>query len=121
MPRVGQRGGEALGPGPAGTIDDARQAAAGGDEFEDLAARIVLRPEGEPQVRPVEAAQESAGRGLAEQPRGDLGAGLGVGGGGQRDGLHTPERAAQLADPEIVGAEVMAPLAHAMRLVDGEE
>ena len=32
-----------------------------------------------------------------------------------------PRRAAQLADPEIVGAEVVAPLADAMRLVDGEE
>ncbi len=34
---------------------------------------------------------------------------------------HAAGSAAQLADPQVVGAEVVAPLADAMRLVDGEE
>ena len=97
---VGERGvagvaegrGEAFRAGAAGAVDDAGLAAAGGDVVEDLAAGIVLGREGQRQLRPVEAAQEGLGRAVAEQPRDDLGAGLGIGGGGQRHGLHPAER-----------------------------
>ena len=33
----------------------------------------------------------------------------------------TPKAAAQLADPQVIGAEIMAPLADAMRLVHRDQ
>ena len=116
-----QREAERLGLGAGGAVDDPGLAAAGADVAEDLPARVVLGLEGERQVRPVEAAQEGLGPPGAEQPGDDLGAGLGVGGGGERHRLDAAEAGAQRADPEVVRAEVVAPLAHAMRLVDGEK
>jgi hypothetical protein len=118
---LGQRLGQRLGPGAGGAVDDAGAAAAAVDEIHQLLARAVLGLEGEAQVRAVEAAQEGARLGAAEEPCGDLGAGLGIGGRGERDGLDAVEEAPQLADAQVVGAEVVAPLADAMRLVDGEQ
>ena len=76
--------------------------------------------EGEVDVGPVEAAQEHPRGTAVEQLLDDLVAGLGVGRGGegrQRDVQHPP----QVADPQVVRAEVVAPLAHAMRLVHRDE
>ena len=101
-------------------VDDAGLALAGGGEVEDLAARAVLDREGEVDVGPVEAAQEGRGRGAVEQLLDDLVAGFGIGRGGEGGERHV-ERAAQLADAQVVGAEIVAPLAHAMRLVDGDQ
>jgi hypothetical protein len=66
------------------------------------------------------AGQIRAGRsraGLAiEQARDDFAAGFLVRGGGKGGQRHV-QRAAQLTDAQVVGAEVVAPLADAMRLV----
>ena len=59
-------------------------------------------------------------RAPAEQPRGDLGARFGVGGGGERGQRHI-ERRSQFADAQVVGPEIVAPLADAMRLVHGDQ
>jgi hypothetical protein len=118
---LGQGGGDGLGLGAGGAVDDAREATAAADEVEELGAGLVLRAEGERQVRPVEAAEEGRRLAAFEETLGDLRAGVGVGGGGQRDGLDAAEPGAQGADAEIVRAEVVAPLADAMGLVDGEE
>jgi len=71
-------------------------------------------------VRPIEAPQEGLGRTPVEKPRDDLGPRLlvrGCGKGGER----YVQRALQRADPEVVGAEVVAPLADAMRFVHGDQ
>ncbi len=115
-----QGAGQRLGLGPARAIDDAGAAAAGMREVEDLPTGRILGAELKVEIRPVEAVQEGLGVAPAEEPPHDLGAGLGIGGGGQRHGLDAEARA-QLADPEIIRAEVVAPLADAMGLVDGEQ
>ena len=51
----------------------------------------------------------------------DVGAGVLVGGGGQREPGHAGEAIEQRAQQAIVGAEVMAPFADAMRFVDREQ
>jgi hypothetical protein len=60
------------------------------------------------------------GRLPVEQPRDDLGPGLGIRGGGEGGERHI-ERPAQRADAQVVGAEVVTPLADAMRFVDGDQ
>jgi hypothetical protein len=120
MPVVAQRLGQRLGLGAGAAIDDAGLAPAGGGVAEDLLARLVLDLEGEAQVRPVEAAQEDLGRLAIERARDDLVPGFGIGGGGEGGERHA-QRAAQRADAQVIGAEIMAPLADAMRLVHGDQ
>ena len=114
--RLGQGAGQRLGPGAGRAIDDPRLAGAGRGKVEDLAARPVLGAEGEVDVRPVEAAQEHQRLRVAEQPRQDLVAGLGIGGRCEGRKRH-PQRVPQGPDAQVVGAEIMAPLADAMGLV----
>jgi hypothetical protein len=120
VPVLAERLGQRLGLCAGAAVDDARLAATGGGEGEDLAAGAVLGLEGKVQVRTVEAAQEGARRFAVEEPGDDLVLRLGIGGGGEGGQRHV-ERAAQLSDPEIVGAEVVAPLADAVRLVNGDQ
>ncbi len=117
--RLVQRGCQCLGLGAGAAIDDARLSAPGGGEIEDLPARSVLGLEGQMDIRPIKAAQEYLWLRAVEQPRHDLVAGLGIGGGGKGGQGHA-QRPAQLANPQIIGAEVMPPLADAMRLVHGD-
>ena len=58
---------------------------------------------------------------LELQPLDDVGAREVVGGGGERDARHVREALVQHAQAEVVLAEVVAPLADAVRLVDGEQ
>ncbi len=51
----------------------------------------------------------------------DLFAGAHVGGGGQRDARHMREQLGQLAQLQVFGTEIVAPLRHAVGLVDGEQ
>jgi hypothetical protein len=53
--------------------------------------------------------------------REDVGARAAVGGGGQRQPRHLRKTVEQRTQQAIVGAEVMPPLAHAMRFVDREQ
>jgi hypothetical protein len=55
------------------------------------------------------------------QPLDDLGPGLRIGSGGQRDARHAGKPLVQHRQLDIFGAEVVPPLRHAVRLVDGEE
>ena len=120
MARLVQRLRQGFGLGPRGRIDDARLPFAGSGKGQDLLARGVLDLKGKPQVGPVEPAQKG-GRGRAiEQARHDLGPGFFVRR-GSKGGKRHVQRAAQLADAQVIGAEVMAPLADAMRLVHGNQ
>ncbi len=71
-------------------------------------------------VGPVKALQENLRCLPVKQFLDDLVAGFGIGGGGKGGKRHV-ERAAQLADAQIIRAEIMAPLAYAMGLIDGDE
>ena len=90
------------------------------DEAQQLRARVVLFDDGVADVGAVEAADEDA-RGLQLQPLDDVGARELVGGGGQRDARHDGVALVQHIEREVVLAEVVAPLAHAMSLIDGEQ
>ena len=71
-------------------------------------------------VRPVEAVQELA-RGTQVQALDDLAARGGIGGGGERDARHLGIALGQHRQLQVFGAEVVAPLRDAVRLVDGEQ
>jgi hypothetical protein len=51
----------------------------------------------------------------------DVGAGVGVGGGGERDARHAGKRSCRMRQLQVLLAEVVPPLADAVRLVDGEQ
>ncbi len=119
MPVLGERTGQRLGLGAGAAIDDPGLAPAGGGEGQDLAPGRVFRLEGEGEVGAVEPVQEGLRLPL-EQPRDDFGPGLRVGGGREGGEGHV-QRFPQGADPEVVGAEIVAPLADAMGLVHRDE
>ncbi len=110
---------ELLGRFARAAIDDAAVAAMRGDEAQELAAAVAARAHGETQVRPVEAVDEQLGR-ACEQPGGDIAARRLVGGRGEGDGLGDAERVAKRCEVHVIGAEVVAPLRDAVRLVDRE-
>ena len=70
-------------------------------------------------VRPVERVQEDA-RPALEQALRDVLARRLVGGRREGKGLDVAERPAGAPDRAVLGAEIVPPLRHAMRLVDGE-
>ena len=117
---VAQRLGQGFGLGAGAAIDDAGLAAAGGGKGEDLLARVVLGGEGKVDIGPVKAVQKGVGRGAVEQFLDDLGLGFGIGSGGEGGQRHV-QRAPQFADAQVIGAEIMAPLADAMGLVHGDQ
>ncbi len=120
MPGLAQGLGQHLGLGAGPAVDDAGLALARGGKAQNLVARGGLDGERKVDVRPVKAAQER-GRGLpVEQAGDDLAPGFLVRGGGEGGKRHA-QGPAQIADPQIVGAEVVAPLADAMRLVDRDQ
>ena len=119
MACVAQRLRQRFGLGPRAAIDDARLSLARGGKVQDLRARPVLGGKGQMDVGPVKAAQKGARRFPVEQFLHDLGLGFDVGGRCKRCQRHV-QGAAQFADAQVVGAEIMAPLADAMRLVHGD-
>ena len=102
-------------------VDDARVVAVlGFEEAQELLACIVLRHDGVADVRAIEAADEDAS--IAEpEALGDLAPGRRVGGGGEGDSRHVRIAFVQHRELEVLGPEVVAPLRHAVRFVDGEE
>ena len=58
---------------------------------------------------------------VERQPLDDLGARLRIGGGGERNARHLRETLVQHRQLQIFRAEIVAPLRHAMGLVDGEQ
>ena len=118
---VGQPGGGFLDLLARLAIDDAGVALVlVAQEAQQLAPRIVLLDDGVADVRPVEAADEGL-RILQLQPHHDVGAGVGVGGGRQRQPRHAGKTLVQHAQAQVLLAEVVAPLADAVRLVDGKQ
>ncbi len=102
-------------------VDDAgRPYALRPDEGDELAARVGLRLDAVLDVRPVEARHEMQ-RVRQLQPLGHLAVGRGSRGGGEREARHTGEPLGERAQREIVGPEVVAPLRHAVRLVDRDD
>ena len=109
------------GPGAGARVDDG-VAATGVDELLDpLQLRLlVAHPlRGEVEVgtgEPVHRLEGSA----QPQPPGDVGTHLRGGGRGAGDELDGGERRRDLADPQVVAAEVVAPFGDAVRLVDDD-
>ena len=68
----------------------------------------------------MEAGDEHLGRIHAQRMQ-DVGAGARIGGGGQRDARHAGKAVRQTCQLAIFGAELVAPLRDAMRLVDREQ
>ncbi len=126
---VGQRG-DALAFQPGGglvdlaprlAVDDAGVARVlVVDEAQQLRAGVVLLDDGIADIRPVEAADEDA-RVFQLQPLDDVAPRQGIGGGGQGDPRHARIAPVQHVERQIVLAEIMAPLAHAVGLVDREQ
>ena len=88
-------------------------------EGEQLRLGVVLLDDGVADVRPVEAADEDA-RAAELEALDDVGARQRVGGRGEGDPRHVGEALVQQRELEVVLAEVVAPLADAVRLVDRE-
>ena len=84
------------------------------------ASAIVERIDAIDDVRPVEARDEGAA--LAEMKAlDDLLPGAQIGGGGERHPRHGGEPLGERRQRQIFGAEIVAPLADAVGLVDGEQ
>ena len=91
-----------------------------GEEGQQLLARLVALDDGIGNVGAIEAGGEDL-RLFEPQPLDDVLAGGRIGRSGQRDARHAGEELDQVDQLAIFGAEIVAPLAHAMGLVDGEE
>ncbi len=113
-------GRELLRPAPRRAIDDARFAPVRVEPVEELAGGVRFRPHGQKQVRAIERAHENPGT-ADEQLLGDFRPRRLVRGRGHRDHLDARKRFRDLAQAQIFGAEIVAPLRDAMRFVDGEK
>jgi hypothetical protein len=106
---------------PRQAVDDAGVARVlVADEAQQLGARVGLVDDRVADVGPVEARHEHLGT-VQGETRDDLRAGLRVGGGGQRDARHLGKALVQQGKLKVLRAEVVPPLRHAVRLVDGEQ
>ena len=101
-------------------IDDAGLAPPPGEEGQQLADALAARLDRIADIGPVEARDETL-RLLQPELAGDVGACLGVGRRGERNAGHARKALRQHGEAPVVRAEIVAPLADAMRLVDGEQ
>ena len=118
--RVAERLGQHLRLVAGRGVDDPRPSLPRGDEVQQLPTRPVLGGEGEVDVRAVEAVDEGARRRI-EQLANDLRPRLLIRRRGESGDLGVAEARPQFADPEVIGPEVMPPLADAMRFIDGQK
>ncbi len=105
---------------PAEAVHDAALAAVLLDEADDLALDVLLRADLVVEVGPIEAGLVHLGVGDVEVLEDVLLHLLG-GRGGERDHRHSLDLIEDGAQAAVLGAEVVAPLADAVGLVDGEE
>ncbi len=115
-----QEFGSLLDLAPRHAVDDAGLATMATQEVGQLLAGVVLLHHGVADVGAVEGADEVACF-LKVQALGDLALGRRVGGGGQRDPGDLRPTLVQHGQLAVFRAEVVAPLRHAMRFVDGEQ
>ena len=102
-------------------VDDAGVAGVlAAQQVEQLPARVLLVDDHVAQVGAVERRDEAGGV-LEPQLLAHLAAGRLVGGGGERDARHVRVALGEDAQPQVLGAEVVAPLAHAVGLVDRDQ
>ncbi len=92
----------------------------GAQQVEQLPPGLVLRHDAVLDVRAVKARHEVAGS-LQVQPGRDLSMGRLGGRRGERDTGYRGPALVQCGQGEVVGPEVVPPLGHAVRLVDGEK
>ena len=111
--------GQFLGAAPRGAIDNAAFSAMGVKPLDELSRRVHFPLHREKQIRPIEGAHKHFWP-AHEQFRCDLRTGRRVGGRRNGDGLKAAERLGDLAQTQIFGPEVVAPLRDTMGLVDGE-
>ena len=104
---------------PRRGVDDPRSRR-GGHQIGQLAHRIVAVANGIADIGPVESRQHQPVIGDA-QLRHHVAAGLLVGGGGQRQPRNLRKGIEHAAQHPVIGAEIMPPFRHAMRLVDREQ
>ena len=116
----GQPGGGFLDLLARQAIDDAGLAFTAAEEAEQLLARVVLLDDGVADVRAVEAGQEDA-RFAQAQALQHLVLRRPVGGGGERDARHPRVAFVQRRQLQVFRAEIVPPLRHAVRFVDGEQ
>jgi hypothetical protein len=129
-PRVVRQRGDAFGREPDGglfhllaalAVDDAGVAfVLVAQEAQQLLPGLVLLDDGVADVGAVEAGDELA-RARQRETLAHVGARVVVGRGRERDARHVGKALVQLRELQVVFAEVVAPLADAMRLVDGHE
>ena len=118
-PGRGDLRGQLLGRGAGLGIDDAG-AGGGGEEIGELAREIVA---GRNQIADVGAVEPGDDQAVVRDAKliEDVGAGVGVGGGGEREARDVREGVEQRAKQAVVGAEVVAPFRHAVCFVDREQ
>ena len=102
------------------TVDDAALAFVAGEELAQLVPAVVAAGDRVGDVGAVEGGGEDAAL-FQLQALDDVGACQRICGGGERHAGHARKAFGDLGELAIFRAEVVAPLADAMRLVDGEE
>ena len=121
--RALQGPGEVLGLRPRAGVDDRRPRAVlrqGGGQPRALVGRAAAGHHGEREVGPIEAGGDTH-RVAQPQARDDVGGDLRRGRSGRGDERLRAQPARRVGETEVVGAEVVAPLRDAVRLVDDEQ
>ena len=116
---VSQGFGEAFGLGAAQAVDDGAGLVVALDGGGNLVGGAVARGDAVGEVGAVEVADEDLGVAQVELA-GDVLADAGCCGGGERLEGDAGEDVAEFAESAVLGAEVVAPLADAVGLVDGD-
>ena len=120
MTSLGQGARQRFSFGPGAAIDDPRLPFSCCGKIQDLLTRLIFRCKGQMNVRPIKTAQEYLDIPTSKELRNNLISRLCIGGGRQSNQRHIKRRT-QLPNPQIVRAEIMAPLADTMRLINGNQ
>ncbi len=119
-PGAGEFRRELFRPASGGAVDDAGFSVVGVELVDELAGGVRFRPHGQEEVRAIERAHKNLGR-ADKQPGRDFRPGRSVRRRGHSDRLDAMKGFRNLTQAQIFGAEVVAPLGDAVRLVDGEK
>ena len=117
MPRLSQRLRDGFRFGSRAAIDNPRLPFSRGRERQYLLARLILHGKGEVDIRTVKSAQERNGGNAIKQLFNDFRLSFCISRRGKGRKWHA-QRPPQLANPQIIWAKIVAPLANAMRFID---